>query len=321
MATINNSNTSHERRRRSAPAIATLRLTDLPDALLASVASYLPHTSCAALVMAMTSSPDSMLSHRPSATCRAVVSQVDWSTIDIGDVEQSCDLRLADGHLRWFLTCIDAASRVKSLKLTHCFHITGAGLKPLRGTKVLKEIDLSLVGIHESPDIEPLPAISEGVVLPILDSIIESEGNSLSFVYFPKKWREERSEMFNHFLGRYEELVNNRRVICSSSAPPYQPSEDCAGIASDEVGDDEFFDEDLLHYYGKSRIACYQCKKCYCGSCRNYDYDIEFCKCCEKFWCSSCNEVYYCQGFSCPGPPGPERQSSSCKACGVVKCW
>ena len=171
MATINNSNTSHERRRRSAPAIATLRLTDLPDALLASVASYLPHTSCAALVMAMTSSPDSMLSHRPSATCRAVVSQVDWSTLDIGDVEQSCDLRLADGHLRWFLTCIDAASRVKSLKLTHCFHITGAGLKPLRGTKVLKEIDLSLVGIHESPDIEPLPAISEGVVLPILDII------------------------------------------------------------------------------------------------------------------------------------------------------
>ena len=120
--------------------------------------------------------------------------------------------------------------------------------------------------------------------------------------------------MFNHFLGRYEELVNNRRVICSSSSPSsYQPSS-CAGIVSGDELHDVFLDEDMLHYYGMSRIACYQCKKCYCGSCS----DIEFCKCCEKFWCLSCNEVNYCQGSSCSGPEG---QSSSCEACGVVRRW
>ena len=219
------------------------------------------------------------------------------------------------------MTCIDAVSNVKSLKLTHCFRVTGAGLKPLRGSKVLEEIDLSLVGVHESPDIDPLPTISEEVVLPILNSIIETEGNSLMFVYLPKKWREEKSEMLNQFLEGYEELVNGRKITCSGKV--YRRgigSSPCDQVVGVTVEADEHhtpWDEDRMQYYGMSKVACYKCKKCYCSECRSDIEPVDFCKCCEKFWCNECNDVSYCQGSNCPGPGQP----SSCKGCGMVKSW
>ena len=53
-----------------------------------------------------------------------------------------------------------------------CQYITGEGLTPLQGSSVLEQIDISLVGKHRHPAIEPEPMISEAPILPILESIV-----------------------------------------------------------------------------------------------------------------------------------------------------
>ena len=68
-----------------------------------------------------------------------------------------------------------------------CCGITGSGLEPIRESVVLERIDLSLVGDHEDPNIYNEPAISAEVVIPILDSILNMENNSLIHVQLPKK--------------------------------------------------------------------------------------------------------------------------------------
>ena len=57
------------------------------------------------------------------------------------------------------------------MKLAGCVNITGDGLGILRGSVVLEQIDLSILGRlgwHESPVLRPKSLISEEVVLPIL---------------------------------------------------------------------------------------------------------------------------------------------------------
>lgn len=45
-------------------------------------------------------------------------------------------------------------------------------MEPLRDSFVLDHIDLSLVRLHESPDMKCKPLLSEACVLPILDGIV-----------------------------------------------------------------------------------------------------------------------------------------------------
>ena len=42
----------------------------------------------------------------------------------------------------------------------------------MRDSNILDHIDLSLVGEHESPDIDPEPQLCEELVVPILDSLV-----------------------------------------------------------------------------------------------------------------------------------------------------
>ena len=76
-----------------------------------------------------------------------------------------------DKELKWISLAIDGLHKIKSLKLTNCIGITGSGLEPLRGSTVLQYIDLSLVGDHENPSIDPEPPISASVVIPEVYSI------------------------------------------------------------------------------------------------------------------------------------------------------
>ena len=55
------------------------------------------------------------------------------------------------------------------------------------GSVELERIDLSLVGDHEHPTINPEPPISVSAVVIILDSITGTEGNSLLHLQLPKK--------------------------------------------------------------------------------------------------------------------------------------
>ena len=240
-------------------------------------------------------------------------------SLDFMDIEKGCRTRLTDGELGGLLVCTNAVNTLKSLKLTHCFGITSAGLEPLRGSTVLERIDLSLVEQHESPVIEPKPAILAKRVVPILNSIIERDGSSLRLVQLPKTLRQEKSEKLNQFLQRYDQYLHGLRTVCSVSG--------CGGICEGtedypwvhKNGCECWFDSNGLDEYGMQSLTCYQCMRNYCASCFD-NCRIDFCTCCEKNFCEDCSGcVAWCEGKKCNAAGQP--QKTSCVACNEVKGW
>jgi len=166
------------------------------------------------------------------------------------------------------------------LKLTNCINIIGVGLEPLRGSTIIEQIDLSLVGDHQSPNISPKPPISRELVLPILVSIIEREGCSLRHVQFPSVWSEGgKSIQFEQFRMRYNEMLDNRGVGCAKCNTNLPP------------GDLSWMGERNLQNY-----TCYECLKHFCSRCINDDGEDMFgyCNTCEKMYCQDCEETKRC---------------------------
>ena len=325
-------NSSNKRKRGNSSTAGGMHLTDFPDALIIKTASYLSQTSCISYALAINNNNShdttSESSGLPSKLCMAVAnaSTQSWECIDFMDIQDMLGRRLTDNDVRWVLVAIDAVNKTKSLKLTNCFGILGVGLGPLRGSIVLQWIDLSLVGNHENPTIDPEPPISAADVVPILDSIIGAEGNELVHVQLPKKWRVERSDILTQFLRRFDREMHIKRFVCSMSM--------CDDICEEELDErnrpaptprydeiplvgwrEDRYVGDLV--YGMTSFACYVCKKKFCGGCGLWDFANSFCRCCEKFYCQECCNVNHCQGNNCSGP----NQPSSCEECDIVKSW
>ncbi len=286
-------------------------LTDLPSGILAHAASFLAAPSRTLFAIAL----DENSAVLPNERSSAIVGN-HWDVLDFGGIEEDLAEELTDADIERVLLCIDAVNNVKRLKLTHCTNITGVGLRPLRGSVVIEQIDLSLVG-NESPDLDPEPPISCQHVLPILDSIIEREGCALKHLQFPSAWRKEPStdSEFHAFILRYNEMRRNRGSVR------------CLECARSLPGDgDEWIktavDED--HDYGTHGYTCYGCVKHYCdifcfipgqhftsmmmdecATCRRnyckgclemtekcYDCGSKFCNDCYKYECVECNKKF-----------------------------
>jgi hypothetical protein len=122
-------------------------LSDLPSGVLTHVANYLDAPSRLFFAASLTTHQIATASDERNT---AIVDN-EWSTLDFGDIEKDLAARLSDRDISAVLICIDAVNRVKKLKLTNCIHIKGVGLEPLRGSTIIEQIDLSLVGKHQSP--------------------------------------------------------------------------------------------------------------------------------------------------------------------------
>lgn len=121
---------------------------------------------------------------------RSPVTDIDWHTLDFGDIEKELAAKLTDDDISKVLLHIDAAHKVKRLLLTNCLNITGSGLSSLRYSNSIEQIDMSLVKSHEKPELYPWNRIlSCDQVLPVLHDIIRHERNSLKHVQFPHIWR------------------------------------------------------------------------------------------------------------------------------------
>ena len=264
---------------------------DFPDTILQSIASYLPQNSCVSFAITLT---PHLFSHQPSETSIAILTHHTWESIDFKDVQQLHGRSLTDNDIRWVLLCIDAQNKTKSLKFTNCIGITGSGLEqPMRESVVLERIDLSLVGDHQVPNIKPEPSISSWIVIPILESILNTENNSLIHVQLPKKWREERGILLNRFMKNMDRALNNRKIQCSKGC----------GIC------EEWTYARTQYSYGLNTITCYQCTEHLCSECSWNDL-IAMCQCCEKVYCNDCNKILYCDGCN----------TSTCRGCDV-KVW
>ena len=229
----------------------------------------------------------------------------DMSFLDFCDIDKELAGKLTDEDIGGVLMCIDAIQNMKKIKLTGCVNITGRCLEVLRGSTVLQQLDLSLVGLDDngwpaSPALDPEPPISELVVIPILDSIIGSEGCSLGQLQLPKKWRNERSTMLSEFLTRYNIALNSRGIVCSFGICDTK----CNSICFHPHTNPRMSTDDDDADYGIQYFTCYECTKHYCPE--HEDETPDVCELCEKVRCTDC-----CNG----------RKTDECDQCSRTTCY
>jgi len=275
-----------------------IRLTDLPSGILTHAATFLAAPSKALFAVALGE-------NSPNERSLAIVGN-QWDILDFEKIEKGLAAKLTDDHIEKLLLCIDAVNNVKRLKLANCTKITGSGLEPLRGSLVIEQIDLSLVGAHESPMLYPEPPISCDHVLPILDSIIEREGSALMHLQFPAKWREEPSteSEFHAFIMRYNQMWEDRDAIRCLECNKLLPAVANRWICIRETN---------RQFYGNHFNTCYGCLKHYCYICEIDGEDISAliaCHTCDRDYCVDCTKMHLC--LSC--------SSSSCNNCYNFEC-
>lgn len=293
-----------------------MQLTDLPNALISDVAVFLPQASCISFLYALSSHDTSNQisdSHQPSAISMAIAARQNcWENIEFKGIQDLCGQNgiLSDNDIRWVLSCV-GVQNIKSIKLSHCYGITGSGLDQIRHSAVLKSIDLSLVGDHESGfdlSVEQQSTLSEITILSILNNILENEDSSLEHVQLPQKWRKDKSVMLNTFLERMEYILTRRRIKCSK--------EGCGGTCNGHRNFPviHWREDDPITWstdrYGAIGITCYMCLKNYCHGCQNRRV-LKYCDDCEKFYCQDCIKVEHCRGQGC--------RASCCSVCDFVK--
>ncbi|KAL7500202.1 hypothetical protein ACHAWT_008298 [Skeletonema menzelii] len=250
-------------------------LLDVPIVTMKHVASFLSGPSRALFAVALNNN----LSRRE---CRAIAGN-QWRTLDFGQIEKSLAEKLTDNDISDVLLCIDSVRTVRKLRLANCINLTGVGLEPLRGSRVMEHIDLSLVPDHTSPLLDPEPPLSQELVIPILSTIV---GTKLKMMEFPKAWRQNNErdfeafdnaaefDAFNQLLELFE--LNNMEQVCGECEGEIEPN------FSNEAE-------------GTQRYTCYRCYRNYCEDCiMEYD-SILFCDKCERHYCSDCMEFTCCE--------------------------
>ena len=161
-----------------------MHINDFPDGILANAARYLAAPSAVMFSIAVTQDGTSSNQFKHTQTSNAIISaaastsnnnnnEQQLQALDFGDIEKSLAARLSDYHITIILNHIDAQNNLKSLKLAGCVNITGSCLEYICSSVVLVELDLSLVRKHESPILDTEPLLSESVIIPILDDILD----------------------------------------------------------------------------------------------------------------------------------------------------
>ena len=235
--------------------------------------------------------------HRPSPTSTAIISASQWDILDFDDINKELVNKLTDDDICAVLKCINPQVVLKRLKLCGCVNITGYGLNPLRGSTVLEQIDLSLVGRYDNPHPAPKSKISEEAVVPILDSIISADGCSLKYIQFPYKWCGGSSDLIRDFQERFNELFSTRDMICSKC------NVEIRGVSNWMSDHNIQIDK-----------TCYDCLVLVCGDCRRDDvandgFCLQSCTACDKAYCTDCAPVTRCASCS----------EAYCKGCGAME--
>lgn len=301
-------------------------LTDLPTGALGHLSSYLALPSRALLAVALNF-------HDVERSSVIVDEQRD--VLDFSEIESDLATKLNDDDIKGVLLSLDAIDSVKVLRLTNCLNISGVGLEPLRGSTFIEKIDLSLVGEHESPQLDPESPIAYAEILPSLDSIIERGGDcSLKLLVFPKKWREERNTEsdFHAFLTRYDAYLSTQAPICLKCNDNL--SQDMLTMTANQG-----------RWYGKQNATCYGCMKHYCYECEDeqgVSYMGSECHTCERGYCLHCKTVKNCNicerpfcvdcdvfkqcfdcacNLCCDCASGNNNNSDTCRNCEKVWCW
>ena len=154
-------------------------------------------------------------------TKELILHKINWDCFDIRVLKKSLLEKITDDDLASILLSIDARNTVKVLKLNQlCRKITGAGLRPLIGSQVIREIDLRLAR-HPSNKCYLNLAILISILGEILEQsrrrkeeelfyghkIISYQNNqniairsSLELIHFPQTWIKSKPRLLTQFL-------------------------------------------------------------------------------------------------------------------------
>ena len=200
----------------------------------------------------------------------------------------------------------------------------GHGLEPLRGSVVLEEFDASNIYFQTWGN-RNQPSLSEAAVVPILESIIDSDGNNLRNVSLPSKWCTEKSRNvppLSEFYTKFNALMLSKEIKCVECSKLCEGNnentcqvcckricEDCDNDHEDEWGESDPFIR-----------SCDNCSKNLCESCGEH----RVCIGCDSVYCSLCanndgvDAATYCESESC-------ENGSLCNGCRVPEehddCW
>ena len=278
-------------------------ICNLPDSLVSYIGSYISIPSRALFASALTPSTFSWRGHDwndidPSTEEDPIRIKIvsnynllgggSFETLDFSEVEKELVAKLNDEHLCTMLVCFDAKSTIKVLKLVSCLNIIGWGLEPLRGSRIIRQLDLSLVGRFESPTIEAdkVVVLSEDAVLPIIQSIVDVQGSKLKQIVFPNHWSsgDEQSQRLGQFIESYSRHLNGQNFCCAREA--------CGVIINRESPRDDWF------YNNMQASTCYECGAMACLRCEeDSELRMTHCEKCEKVYCENCVPESYCENW------------------------
>ena len=234
------------------------------------------------------------------------------STLDFAD-EGDLAERLNDNDVHALLLVIDAKNKMKRICLTGCNNIVGHGLEPLRESVVLEHICIPL----------PLGRMSTVVVTPILDSILETEGNALREIDVSNIVIDAQSDRpqfqldlpLRIFLGKFTHFLYFENKKCY----------DCEEEYNRRVGTDE---EQIT-----VEPASYTCFRCFEGSCsyrdhhyHHYETWLGYCDHCGLTFCEKCRydtACCECETFHCYGcvQDDPHLETLMCDSCNRAVCF
>ena len=293
---------STNKRRRT--AADTLHISDLPVGFVVSVAEYLPKPS-RAILAATLSAPSSSwrndLMHRPSSLSAAILSASQWDILDFEDLDKELANKLTDEDINAVLKYMNARDVLKKLKLCGCINIEGHGLSPIRNSIILEQIDISLVGKHDDLYFGIQSKISQAAVVPILDSIISSDGCSLKYIQFPWKWR----GIGTHNASGEIHPISGLRTRFNQ----YLHSRTSLGLSCSKCNANMRDYRDWLDGWFENMMICYECLKPICSDCARIHERAAFCGHCRKKYCTDCMPIPECA--SCT--------HKYCKGCGDMK--
>jgi len=165
----------------------------------------------------------------------------------------------------------------------------------------LEQIDISLAGKHDDLYLGLQSKISQAAIVPILDSIISSDGCSLKHILFPHKWMgigtHNASGERHPIIGlrtRFNQYMHSRTSLdldCSK----------CDGRMTNT--------QEWLSGWYENTMICYECLKPTCNDCAGIHERAASCWHCRKKYCTDCVPITECT--SC--------YHKYCEGCGDMK--
>ena len=330
--------TSNHKRQRIAPPLgggSAVGINDVPEPILASIATYLEKPVRPLLAMALTAPSSSWVDCNwkkgPSSMGRAVLSNDLWEELDFSLMPRDLASRLTDADLGGALACIDAANKLRKLYLSQCINVSGSGLELLRGSAVLEEADLRTGIRMDDEDAVVVHRISPAVVVPILESILTKDGSSLEKVLLNKSWRDDNSGELKEFVQRYRRILTQtiefweRMCIrCGMHDELHGPCGACGNTYCGDCCPSVRCDRCLDLFCDECGILCLDewsgpiCKGCFDPRCpctyplSHFRHEVSDYPSC----CSVCKCAVHCTSCS---PDGRET-AQHCRECGGTFC-